>query len=1020
MLRVLIALTVAWVMLAGRPASAQDVERAPVPAWVLPVPPLTQTAPAGDAPIRMLAIDEQVRFDAEGVHTYYFRRMQVLNRQGLPLVSTVSAVWTPPRHTIQVHAVRIVRGDQVIDVLADQTFQTLRRENNLESSMLDGKLTATLQPRDLRVGDILEYAFTIHDDGGVLAPHRESLSSLRSGSTVDYYRMRATWPADQMMQAAAATPWADVQPRLVGQTWTFEVEARDLAPERIPTDLPGRYQLTRIIQITDMADWGAASILMAPLYARAATLDAGSPLAAEIERIRAAHDTDADRAAAALRLVQDEVRYLSLSMGEGGYVPMSADDVWRYRYGDCKGKTVLLLALLHGLGIEAEAAMASINNGDGMPDRLPLVGWFDHVLVRATINGRTYWMDGARVGDRSLAALTPPPYRWALPVRAAGAQMERIVQPPATVPTFETLVETDATAGLDAPATSLVDITYHGNDAILVRQQVGAIPPDQLQTMMTASMSDADGGVQLESFDTRYDDDLNTFHLILRGTLRQGWVNSTGGRMLAIPEAAISIPYQAEREGVFAPFADAPFALGHPYLNRTTMRIRLPGNGEGFQLEGGDQTVEAGGYRMERRATLRDGVAEIVLTTTSLASELSAADMADARTRAESLVNTTLRLRAPAGYVATPADLARLEPGNDAVADLVKRAQSLWDSGDTVAALALLDAAVVQDPDNAEARRTRGGVHFESNDYEAARADFDHAVDLDPADAEAMFGQGRVAMATGRFADAIVSFSVALRLNPGDAGALSARGASYHQIGRWDRSLADYRAVKTLQPSSDVGLLGELRALTRLDRTDEARTIIKAKLESAPENSVALQALVALGKRDGQFAETLEALDAGLVASPDDFGLMSLRGEVRALAGDADGARADFSAMRRMASGNPQLMNGVCWNQATSGFDLDQALADCDVAVVSGEAGIIDSRAMVLLQMERYAEARATYDQALAASPDLSASLYGRGMARLMLGDAAGREDLERARALNVDVGEDFAVFEARHPGLGG
>ena len=86
---------------------------------------------------------------------------------------------------------------------------------------------------------------------------------------------------------------------------------------------------------------------MVPLYARAATLEENSPLRAEIERIRAENPTPAGQAAAALRLVQQQIRYVALSMGEGGYVPASADDVWRARYGDCKGKTALLLALLH-------------------------------------------------------------------------------------------------------------------------------------------------------------------------------------------------------------------------------------------------------------------------------------------------------------------------------------------------------------------------------------------------------------------------------------------------------------------------------------------------------------------------------------------------------------------------------------------------------------------------------------------------------------------------------------------------
>jgi len=1013
------ALATAWALLAAAPVWAQEIERASAPAWVVALPAVeSEPALADDAPIRLLAIDDQVRFDAQGIHTYYARRTQVQTRQGLPQVSTVSAVWNPAYETVQVHAVRIIRGDQVIDVLEGQTFQILQREDNLESSMLDGRLTATLQPRDLRVGDILETAFTVHDTGGILAPHREYMSNVNRGVVVENYRLRASWSPDQALKVASMAPWADVRPRRLGSDWVYEIEARHLAPERLPENLPGRFLLTRLTELTDYPDWSAPSTQMAPHYARASTLEEGSPLQARIDEIRGTYATDAARAAAALRLVQDEVRYLALSMGEGGYVPTAADDVWRSRYGDCKGKTVLLLALLHGLGIEAEAALVSTENGDGLPDRLPAMAWFDHVIVRAVVDGRTYWMDGTSVGDRGLEGLTSPSYRWALPVRAQGAVLTPIEQPPARTPTFAMLTEVDASAGLDAEAGMMVDLTYFGSAALQMRNQMSAITRDQLLTGMKASMEKEAQTIRVETADTRYDDDLNAFHLIVRGRLRMGWVDGAGGgRMLGLPEVAVSIPYQDERTGLFAAFKDMPYALGHPYMHQKTIRIILPGGGEGFRLEGADQSVEAGGYRIVRQTTLDDGVATAVLTTTSLASELSAADMERARVQSKSKVDTVVRLRAPAGYAATAADRARLDPGDDAAADLIERAEHLRDIGDTEGALALLDAAIEAEPDNTKAWRTRGGVRLIQRDYDGARTDFDHAVDLDPVDVDATVGQGRVASAEGRYAEAVVSYSVALRLDPSEVQALAGRAEAYYQIGRWDRSLADYRAFKTAMPSNDRGLYGELRALTRLGRTDEVRTLIGEELEDTPENYWALKQLFALGKQENRMTEALAALDAGLAASPDNFGLLSMRGEARAFAGQDDGARADFDTMRGLAAGDPLLMNNVCWSQGGSGFDLEQALADCDIAVSSGQAGVIDSRAIVLLQLERYADAKADYDQALSAAPNLSPSLYGRGLARLALGDAGGAEDLAKAKTLDVDAAEDFAVFEARHGG---
>lgn len=96
-------------------------------------------------------------------------------------------------------------------------------------------------------------------------------------------------------------------------------------------------------------------------------------------------------------MVREQVRYIYVGIAGGNLTPATADETWQRRYGDCKGKTTLLLALLNELGIDAEAVLVN-NSGidDGFNQRLPSPGLFDHVLVRAKIDGREYWMDGTR------------------------------------------------------------------------------------------------------------------------------------------------------------------------------------------------------------------------------------------------------------------------------------------------------------------------------------------------------------------------------------------------------------------------------------------------------------------------------------------------------------------------------------------------------------------------------------------------------------------------------------------------
>lgn len=1017
MLRLLFAtIVVSMTMFAGA-VTAQQVERAPTPAWVRP--PVTEAPPAaiGDAALRVRAVDHQILFDGQGTHTYILQRFEVLTRQGLTSVGTVSLAWTPPRETVQIHALKIIRGGQTIDVLATQEFETLRRENNLESAMLDGQLTATLQPRDLRVGDILELAFTTHDTHGVLAPHVESFAT-PGFSQLDNFRLRASWSNSHPVRVVASAPWAEVQPRREGDGWVYEVKATNLQPERVPDDVPIRFTLSRTVQFTDYSSWGDASRKMAPLYEKAATLEEGSPLLAEIERIRAAHATAADRAAAALRLVEDQVRYLALSMGEGNYTPMSADEVWRSRYGDCKGKTVLLLALLRGLGIEAEALLVSTGWGDGLETQAPLMAWFDHVIVRATVDGESYWMDGTRIGDRRLADLIPPPYFWGLPVRADGAELEAIPQPPLTVPNTEAVVTVDAREGLDAPADLTMELIFRADYATAMREQIGSIPQDQLLTMFKAQFESEGSDDTIDSATTRYDDPTNTLHVLFRGKTRMTWVSGPSGRIMAFDESALVIPGQEERKGVLAAFKDHPYAIGHPAMQRSVVRVTLPQQGRGFQLEGGDQTLESGGYRRERRAVMADGVAEVTVTTTSLTHELTAADMAAARRRAETASALPLRLRAPADYVATSGDRSRSEPADGDVEAMISRAGRLSAAGDTAGALALLDSVIEREPDNSKARLGRGAVRAEARDYDGARADYDHAVDLDPADKAATLGQGLAAYYQGKYGDAVVSLSVALRLDPSDQSALSVRGASYYQLGRWDRALTDYRALKTMATDSSYAAWSEMRALVSLNRDEEARALAAERLARDPTDSAALEILVLIERKAGKPEAALPALDSALASAPHALNLLGVRGQLRALTGDQDGARSDFAAMRATDPNDPTIRNNVCWAQALAAFDLELALQDCDMALSAGEAAYIDSRAMVLLQMGRYEEAKADYERALSINPDLAASLYGRGYARLALGDAGGAEDLVRGRSRDIDVVNDFVVFEARHPEL--
>ena len=87
-----------------------------------------------------------------------------------------------------------------------------------------------------------------------------------------------------------------------------------------------------------------------------------------------------DQARALYNWVSQEIRYVAIFLGAGGVVPNPADHVIRNRYGDCKDKTTLLIAMLAARGIEATTAMVNSGTAFEIP-RLGSVSPFNHVIA---------------------------------------------------------------------------------------------------------------------------------------------------------------------------------------------------------------------------------------------------------------------------------------------------------------------------------------------------------------------------------------------------------------------------------------------------------------------------------------------------------------------------------------------------------------------------------------------------------------------------------------------------------------
>lgn len=550
-------------------AQPQQVRRGPVPSWATPSA-LLAVPETVSGPLFMRRQDLQIHLSNKGQAQYLGYRVKILDSSALQL-GNLSVAWSPTAGTPIVHDIKVYRDGEVIDVLQHSSFEILRREDQMEEARLDGTLTAILRVPDLRVGDELEANLTTFADDPTLGGNETGLLALTSSPSLGRYRLGLSWDEGHEPHVKMTS---DMTAALIKGKRSFDFRFDNPPILSPPKDAPARYLWQRLVEFSDFASWPALSRHFAPIYAKATALGPDSAIRREASRIAAANARPLDRASAALKLVQQNVRYIYVGLNGGNLTPASADETWHRRYGDCKGKTVLLLALLAELGIVAEPVLVNSTGGDdGFDQRLSIPQLFDHVLVRAQIDGTTYWLDGTLPPVARPSARPVFPIRWILPLTTRGSDLESLEWQPARTPEQISLMEIDARAGFETPARIVSTKIVRGVEGLKEQMQFSALTTEQL---LGAFRQHAIGDTwqAIDDVKWHYDQKAEASVLRISGTGMVQWDDDgAGAKSLALPGGGFSPPERRVRAPDQTP--DAPFFTKPEYTCSVTT-VRLP------------------------------------------------------------------------------------------------------------------------------------------------------------------------------------------------------------------------------------------------------------------------------------------------------------------------------------------------------------------------------------------------------------------------------------------------------------
>lgn len=376
----------------ARSGAGYKIER--TPAWVKPIKPSAATAaPTSTSPgYRITLMDYQTQLAPDGgEHAYTHTRLAISDSAGVQAVSKVEVYFNPAFQTVSLHEAAVLRNGARLDRLKDARIELLRREEGLERMTLTGVQTLLVLLNDVRVGDAVEVAYTVHGTNPIYKGHYADTFQLGHPAAVDELQIRLEAPASRTLHTRGIRSDATFERSTQGGRQVLTLTRRNIPAVIAEEHTPPWFKVYPALHVSDYADWQQVAAWAEDLFATPG--DLGPDLQGRIDAWRAKGLPRERLASEVIEFVQDEVRYFSVSLGESSHRPKPPARTLAERLGDCKDKTALLNTILQRLGFEAKPVLISVRRNRGVADYLPSHDQFDHVITQLTLDGTVYWID---------------------------------------------------------------------------------------------------------------------------------------------------------------------------------------------------------------------------------------------------------------------------------------------------------------------------------------------------------------------------------------------------------------------------------------------------------------------------------------------------------------------------------------------------------------------------------------------------------------------------------------------------
>jgi hypothetical protein len=422
--------------------------------------------------------EQQANLENEEQYVHVIR--EIVSDNGVQNGSEISVTYDPSYEKLTFHQVTIWRNNKPINKLNARNFKVMQNEKELTKFIYSGTYDAYLILDDVRKGDRIEYAFSKKGANPVFGKQFCDTYYFDDQSQIANIYFNVIAKKERAIQFKNFNAVPKLNTKEINGLKVYEWQGQLTKAIKSEEFEPSWYNSYSRVQISEFKSW--KEIVDWSIKLNSYDLGKSATLNSKIKDFKQKANGNKEKYFELVtRFVQDEVRYMGIEMGEYSHRPNSPEKVLRQRYGDCKDKSLLLIALLKGNDINAYPVYINTYLNDKTKALLPTTEAFNHAVVLVEFEGQKIWIDPTIADQGGPIKKTYFPYHAnVLVVKPGNDKLEWVKpNPPGKLSSTTIFNLPDTTEGKKAEIT--IKSTYTANYADDIRNYISSSGIDKIE-----------------------------------------------------------------------------------------------------------------------------------------------------------------------------------------------------------------------------------------------------------------------------------------------------------------------------------------------------------------------------------------------------------------------------------------------------------------------------------------------------------------------------------------------------------